>query len=93
MLERELRDWEVVEGVVPVVAGRVLELKDKDDVEADADAAALADVKEEEALGRRSSGVMVVSRVSQVSSSGLKLRRRSPRPSLGVMVMAAGTWS
>lgn len=75
------------DGAVRRVADRLLEFEGTDDAEADAD----AEVNEEEALGRRSSGVMVVSRVSQVSSSGLKLRRRSPRPSLGVIAMAAGT--
>jgi hypothetical protein len=50
------------------------------------DVEAAVDVKEESALGRVTSGVMVVRRVSQASfswsSSGLKLRCRSPRPSI-----------
>ena len=50
------------------------------DADADADAEAVAEVKDEARLGRRSSGVIVVRRVSQVSSSGLTLRGRSPRP-------------
>lgn len=49
---------------------------------AEKDADAAADVKEESADGSVASGVMVVSIVSQVSS-GLKLRARSPRPSIG----------
>jgi hypothetical protein len=44
------------------------------------DAEAEADVNDESALGRRTSGVMVVSSVSQ-GSSGLRLRSRSPSPS------------
>ena len=43
---------------------------------------AVAEVKEEEAEGRRASGGMVVRRVSHWFSEGLGLRRRSPRPSV-----------
>jgi hypothetical protein len=42
---------------------------------------AAAEVKDESVLGSCSSGAMVVRRFSQESSSGLKLRSRSPSPS------------
>lgn len=47
----------------------------------DAVAEALAEANEDSALGRCSSAGMVVRRVSHWFSSGVKERRRSPRPS------------
>ena len=65
-----------VDGAVMSVADDDAELDDNEDAEA------VADVKEEWVLGTRSSGCIVVSIVSHWSSSGLKLRSRSPRPSI-----------
>ena len=50
---------------------------------------AVAEVKEDEAEGRRASGGMVVRRVSHWFSEGLGLRRRSPRP---LVVSRGGGW-
>ncbi len=66
---------DVDDGAVINVLEEEAEFDDKDDADA------VADVKEELALGRCSSGAMVVRRVSHESSSGLKLRSLSPRPS------------
>ena len=71
------------EGAVRRVDEEDPECEDKDEA-----AEAVADVNEDSALGRRSSGVMVVNKVAQVLSSGLKLRRLSPRPSAWVMTIS-----
>jgi hypothetical protein len=77
---------EVVEGMVRWVREEEaeLELELAERVlgwEAEKDADAAAEVKEESTLGRWGSGATVVSMVSQWSSTGLTLRSRSPRPS------------
>ncbi len=64
----------VEDGTVSWVPEEDAELEDKEEAE--------RDVKDDCALGRRSSGVIVVNRVSHASSSGLKLLRRSPKPSI-----------
>lgn len=60
--------------------GVVSEVEVDSRAEAEAEADAVADAKEEEAEGRRASGVMVVWSVSQWSE-GVGERCRSPRPS------------
>ena len=72
-----------VDGIVRLVVDD-LALEPKEAAEA------VADVKDDDALGRRSSGVIVVSRVSHAPlSSVLRLRRRSPRPSTGDGVLVS----
>lgn len=79
MLRVSVEEGAVDEGAVRRVVEEEVEVCEGSEIMADA----AAEVKEVLAvLGRYSSGVIVVSNVSHWFSSGLKLRRLSPRPSV-----------